>query len=160
LIKPSPALQNLLSANHGSSLNPPALAANAKAQGNTNKPGTSAQQAKRVNGFNQNGQREPLVLPFSSWDMNVPRSIQEAGEMYTEHMYVSLSTLQILRERERGIKMWPAHDDENGYEFIVRANQHLQSSQANESEKPFASDDMADTFRRLSMVESLYVSFL
>jgi Domain of unknown function (DUF3402)/N1221-like protein len=160
LIKPSQALQSLLTANHGSSPNPPSLVATAKAQGNASKFGTSTQQTKRVNSLTQSGHREPLVLPFSSWDMDVPRSIQEAGEMYTEHMYVSLATLQILRERERGIKMWPMQDDENGYEFIVRASQHLKSSQASEREQPFPSVDMTDAFRRLSMVESLYVSFL
>ncbi|KAG2183116.1 hypothetical protein INT44_006097 [Umbelopsis vinacea] len=157
LIKPSSALQSLLTGNHGSSPNPPSLVATSKAQGNAGKSGTSPQQTKRVNGYSQNGHKEPLVLPFSSWDMDVPRSIQEAGEMYTEHMYVSLATLQILWERERGIKMWPMQDDENGYEFIVRASQHLKSSQA--SEQPFSSPEMMDAFRRLSTVESLYVSF-
>ncbi|KAH8550495.1 hypothetical protein BGW37DRAFT_66525 [Umbelopsis sp. PMI_123] len=155
LIKPSPAIQSILSANHGPSPNPPGLITTAKTQGNASKPGTSAQQAKRVNNGNQNGYREPLVLPFSSWDMDVPRSIKEAGEMYTEHMYVSLATLQVLRERERGIKMWPIQDDENGYEFIVRANQDIKSLQK-WGDHPISWDDMNDAFRRLNMVESLY----
>ena len=168
LIKPSPALQSVLAANNGPSIDLSGLATATKPQPNANKAATNGQQTKRqsISNGNQNCQKEPLLLPFSSWELDVPKSIREAGEMYTSHMYVSLATLQILRERERTIRKWPGSDNEIGFEFYFsrkeeqRRKQELTELNSIEEAAPSSDDELEDAFRRLNKVESLYVSFL
>ncbi|KAF7727735.1 Factor arrest protein 11 [Apophysomyces ossiformis] len=48
----------------------------------------------------------PIVLPVSTSSSSVPLSIEEAGDIYTKNMRISLSNHQILQERERAIQRW------------------------------------------------------
>ena len=48
----------------------------------------------------QTNQRQPFVFPFSKSTPTVPKSIQEAGDLYLKFMYTSLGTLQCWKEKD------------------------------------------------------------
>jgi hypothetical protein len=157
LIKPTAALSAMLGSNGSVQGNGSDMS---KSHPNMGKNANLGQQGKRQNNsvLSQNVQKEPFILPFSSWDMDVPKSIQEAGEMYSRHMYVSLATLQILKERERARRKSVISNDEDGFEFILRCKDKM-SNLASEDEHTALTREELEAFRRLNMIESLYVSF-
>lgn len=48
----------------------------------------------------QTNQRQPFIFPFSKSTPTVPKSIQEAGDLYLKFMYTSLGTFQCWKEKE------------------------------------------------------------
>lgn len=157
LIKPTAALSAMLGTNGNNQANGSDVS---KGHLGSGKIMNMGQQSKRQNStlLSQNAQKEPFILPFSSWDMDVPKSIQEAGEMYSRHMYVSLATLQILKERERILRKSVISNDEDGFEFILRFKEDVADVES-DCEDTALTADKREAARRLNMVEALYVSF-
>ncbi|CAG8570418.1 9115_t:CDS:10 [Funneliformis caledonium] len=48
----------------------------------------------------QTNQRQPFIFPFSKSTPTVPKSIQEAGDLYLKFMYTSLGILQFWKEKD------------------------------------------------------------
>ncbi|KAG9294797.1 hypothetical protein G9A89_008489 [Geosiphon pyriformis] len=108
----------------------------------------------------QTNQRQPFIFPFSRSAPTVPKSIQEAGDLYLKFMYTSLSTWQCSLEKQEmksqqnlnilyGIKKetpignW-GHD-------TVKQLENLQRDQLQIEEKDI---------EKLGRVENLYMSIL
>ncbi|KAJ2957219.1 hypothetical protein NQZ79_g7035 [Umbelopsis isabellina] len=157
LIKPTAALTAMLGSNGNIQGN---VSDVPKGHLGTGKIINLGQQSKRQSStlLSQNVQKEPFILPFSSWDMSVPKSIQEAGEMYSRHMYVSLATLQILKERERVLRKSVISNDADGFEFILRFKDEMADLES-EHEDPALTAEKKEAARRLDMVEALYTIF-
>ncbi|CAI2178129.1 10123_t:CDS:10 [Funneliformis geosporum] len=48
----------------------------------------------------QTNQRQPFIFPFSKSTPTVPKSIQEAGDLYLKFMYTNLGILQFWKEKD------------------------------------------------------------
>jgi len=65
--------------------------------GNNNNSNSSPKSRKQQ--F-QTNQRQPFIFPFSKSTPTVPKSIQEAGDLYLKFMYTSIGTLQCWKEKD------------------------------------------------------------
>jgi hypothetical protein len=74
------------------------------------------QQQQKVNG-NSNRQsqqqNEAQVLPFTSSGPSVPFSLSESSTIWMNHLYISLSSYQIIHERDKAVHRWELHGKNN-----------------------------------------------
>ncbi|KAI9015790.1 hypothetical protein CLU79DRAFT_837903 [Phycomyces nitens] len=58
-------------------------------------------------------QPNSFVLPLTESQPYVPRSISEAGDSFVNNMHMSLSTYQIIHEREKAIHKWQHQNEKH-----------------------------------------------
>lgn len=108
----------------------------------------------------QNSNRGPFIFPFSIDGPAVPRSIQEAGELYVGNMYVALASWQVFREREALLKSGVAWERNGtmGEEEEEATTEGRLGGEGGRTEVETEAEVEADA-RRLERVEVIYVSF-
>ncbi|CAG8543605.1 17227_t:CDS:10 [Cetraspora pellucida] len=138
------------------------------ANNHTNGNDSSGQNASSVNG-NGNGsqppksrkqqfqtnQRQPFIFPFSKSTPSVPKSIQEAGDLYLKFMHISLGTFQCWNERIE-MKKLPTMNITNSISF----NENDVRNQFTNNEDEFQNKIAKMDKEKIERIEILYKSIL
>ncbi|CAG8549971.1 7249_t:CDS:10 [Acaulospora morrowiae] len=130
---------------------------NESSQQNPSNNGSSAPTPKSRKQQFQTNQRQPFIFPFSESTPSVPKSIEEAGDLYLNFMYVNLGTLQCWKEREE-LKKSLVNGDINGagYKgnfFMPDTTKEILSGDYRKQDKVKIKE-----IEKLERVEILYVS--
>ncbi|RIA96253.1 hypothetical protein C1645_872211 [Glomus cerebriforme] len=107
----------------------------------------------------QTNQRQPFIFPFSKSTPTVPKSIQEAGDLYLKFMYTSLGTFQCWKEKEEMKKQQFGCiiNDEIFYSEINKSNYGKEMSIGNNDTEAQVTKRDRD---KLDRIELLYRSIL
>lgn len=104
----------------------------------------------------QTNQRQPFIFPFSKSTPTVPKSIQEAGDLYLKFMYTSLGTFQCWKEKEEMKKQqFGLTNNETLYDEKNMINCEKEMSTGSDMEAQVTKKDR----EKLDRIELLYVSF-
>ncbi|CAG8670100.1 6433_t:CDS:10, partial [Dentiscutata heterogama] len=142
-----PSANNHTNGNESSGQNVSSINGN----GNSSQPPKSRKQQFQTN------QRQPFIFPFSKSTPSVPKSIQEAGDLYLKFMHVSLGTFQFWKEKIE-MKKLPTGDIINSIPFnenCVTENQH-NNNDDDESQIEIMKIDK----EKIERIEILYKSIL
>jgi len=105
----------------------------------------------------QTNQRQPFIFPFSKSTPTVPKSIQEAGDLYLKFMYTSLGTFQCWKEKEEmKQQQFGCTNNETLYSEKNKSNYGKEMSIGNDTEVQVTKRDR----EKLDRIELLYRSIL
>ncbi|RGB36108.1 hypothetical protein C1646_697859 [Rhizophagus diaphanus] len=105
----------------------------------------------------QTNQRQPFIFPFSKFTPTVPKSIQEAGDLYLKFMYTSLGTFQCWKEKEEMKKQqFGLTNNETLYDEKNIINCEKEMSTGSDMEAQVTKKDR----EKLDRIELLYRSIL
>ncbi|RIB07133.1 hypothetical protein C2G38_2252816 [Gigaspora rosea] len=117
--------------------------------------GNSSQAPKSRKQQFQTNQRQPFIFPFSKSTPSVPKSIQEAGDLYLKFMHISLGTFQFWKERIE-MKKLPTGDIISSISFNENCIMENPLNNNDESQIEITKTDK----EKIERIEILYKSIL
>jgi hypothetical protein len=146
---PMPPITNQLSSNVNSN---DMSAQNSSSNNSTTNSNSSKSRKQQF----QTNQRQPFIFPFSKSTPTVPKSIQEAGDLYLKFMYTSLGTYQCWKEKEEMKKQqFGLTNNETLYDEKNMTNSEKEMLTGSDIEAQVTKKDR----EKLDRIELLYVSF-